>query len=113
MLTLEKLMDSERELATGNGDTYRRIMTDEALFVLPGMVLDAEECARAMDSSPGWDEVVLDDARLLPLEEDCAAVVYSFTGLRGEDRYRAWLSSIYVERDGVPRLVLHQQTPLT
>jgi hypothetical protein len=113
MLTLEKLMASERELATGDGDMYRRVMVEEALFVLPGTVLDAEECARAMDASPGWDEITLDDARLLPLGQDSAAVVYEFTGQRGDDRYRAWLASTYVERDGVPRLVLHQQTPLT
>ncbi|GAA4285666.1 DUF4440 domain-containing protein [Georgenia daeguensis] len=112
MLTLATLLATERELATGTGDTYRRIMRPDALFVLPGMVLDAEGCARAMDVSPGWDGVALTEAQLLPVGADAAALVYTFEGRRGQEVYRATMASTYVEDDGEARLVLHQQTPL-
>lgn len=112
MLNLANLLASERELATGDGDTYRRIMRPDALFVLPGMVLDAEECAKAMDVGPGWDGVALTDAQLLRVGADAASVVYTFEGRRGQEVYRATMASTYVEEDGGVRLVLHQQTPL-
>jgi hypothetical protein len=112
MLSLPTLLASERELATGDGETYRRTMRADALFVLPSMVLDAEECAKAMDVSPGWDGVALTDAQLLPVGADAAAVVYTFEGRRGREVYRATMSSTYVEEDGRAVLVLHQQTPL-
>jgi len=112
MLTLATLLATERELATGDGDTYRRVMRPDALFVLPGMVLDAEGCARAMDVSPGWDGVALTEAQLLPVGADAAALVYTFEGRRGQEVYRATMASTYVEDDGEARLVLHQQTPL-
>jgi hypothetical protein len=112
MLSLATLLASERELATGDGEIYRRTMRADALFVLPGMVLDAEECAKAMDVGPGWDGVALTDAQLLPVGEDAASVVYTFEGRRGQEVYRATMASTYVEEDGRAVLVLHQQTPL-
>ncbi|KAE8763675.1 nuclear transport factor 2 family protein [Georgenia thermotolerans] len=113
MLSLETLMASERELAHGDGATYRRILTEDALVVVPGMVLDVEACARAMDASPGWERVDFTDATLVPVGDGAAAVVYTFEGVRSGTTYRAVLASTYVLRDGVPRLALHQQTPVT
>ncbi|MFH5821503.1 nuclear transport factor 2 family protein [Georgenia sp. AZ-5] len=113
MLTLERLMASEMELAAGDGATYRRVLTENALVVVPGMVLDAEACIKTMDASPPWDSTQFWDAHLVRLTPDSAAVVYTFEGVRGGNTYRAVLSSTYVLRDGVPRLALHQQTQVT
>lgn len=113
MLSLETLMASERELAHGDGAAYRRVLTEDALVVVPGMVLDAEACVRAMDASPGWERVEFADTALVPVGDGAAAVVYTFEGVRSGTTYRAVLSSTYVLRDGVPRLALHQQTPVT
>jgi hypothetical protein len=66
-----------------------------------------------MDASPGWDEVALKGAVLVPVGRDSAALVYRFEGRRGSESYRATMVSTYVERDGVARLALHQQTPST
>jgi hypothetical protein len=113
MLDLETLLAYEKDLVTGDGATYRRILTEDALVVVPGMLLDAEACAKAMEASPGWEHAEFLDAQLVPVSEDCAAVVYTFQGVRGRTRYKAVLSSTYVLRDGVLRLALHQQTPVT
>jgi ketosteroid isomerase-like protein len=106
-------MASEKQLASGDGATYRRVLTEDALVVVPGMVLDTEACVRAMDASPGWDTVSFTDPHLVPVGDGAAAVVYTFDGVRSGTRYRAVLTSTYVLRDGVPRLALHQQTPVT
>ncbi|WP_448073908.1 nuclear transport factor 2 family protein [Georgenia yuyongxinii] len=113
MLDLETLLACERDLAAGDGATYRRVLTEDALVVVPGMLLDAEACARAMGAGPGWEHTEFSEAHLVPVAQDCAAVVYTFQGVRGRTRYKAVLSSTYVLRDGVPRLALHQQTPVT
>ncbi len=112
VLSLDLLLSSERELALGDGRTYRARCAPEALFIVPGMTLDLDRCAEAMDDSPGWDEVEMTDARLVPVGTSAAAVVYRFTGRRGETVYRASMSSVYAVGEDGPRLVLHQQTPL-
>lgn len=111
-LSSRALMAIERELAAGAGATYRRILAADAVVVVPGAVLTAEECVAAMDASPGWDEVDMTDVRHVTVAPGCASVVYTFTGRRGETTYRATLASTYALRDGARRLVLHQQTPL-
>lgn len=108
MALIDELMASEHRLALGSGPEYEATLAEEALVIVPGMVLDARACIDAMNASPGWDRVELTDARLLEAD-GVATVVYTFSGVRGEDRYRAVLSSTY--RLGDRRLILHQQTP--
>ena len=105
-------MASERELAAGRGDVYRRVLAPDAIVVVPGAVLTAEECVRTMDDSAGWDLTTVEDARLIEVAPGCATVVYTFEGVRADTRYTAVLASTYAERDGEVRLVLHQQTPV-
>jgi hypothetical protein len=108
----DTLLALDRELAGGDGDTYRRRLAPEAVVVVPGAVLDRDACIAAMDASPGWDELDLADARAIALGEDAALLTYTFTGRRGESEpYRAVLSSAWVRRDGEWWMVFHQQTP--
>jgi len=101
-------MDIEHRLALGRGAEYREVLADDALIVVPGAVLTASECIAAMDDSPGWDEVTLQDVRMIA-DAATASVVYEFRGQRGETEYTATLASTY--RLPSRRLVLHQQTP--
>ncbi|ROR72997.1 nuclear transport factor 2 family protein [Bogoriella caseilytica] len=108
---LTELLKRERLLATGDGDRYRAMCAPEAIFVLPGMVLNLEQCAAAMDDSPGWDTISITDGQLVPINDGAEAVAYTFEGRRGETTYRASLTSVY-RTDGEPVLLLHQHTPL-
>ena len=101
-------MQLEDRLARGRGAEYRDILAEDALVVVPGAVLTKEECVAAMDELPGWDDVHLDDARLIS-DAAAASVVYEFRGRRGDTEYSATLASTY--RLPGRRLVLHQQTP--
>lgn len=110
---MNELLDLERELAEGDGDTYRGRLAPDALVIVPGQRLDREACAAAIDASPGWDELSLSDATVRELGPDAALVTYRFDGRRGENFvYGALMTSVYTRRDGDWRLQLHQQTPL-
>src|SRR3954453_22219504 len=94
----DHLLGIERELSGGSGDAYRRHLTDDALVIVPpGQTLGRETTVAAMDESPGWDEVSLDDAQLLTLDDGAALITYTFTGRRGEDRYSAVMTSTYAQ----------------
>jgi ketosteroid isomerase-like protein len=109
----ETLLGMERRLAAGDGDTYREVLLDDAIVVVPGMVLDKEACAAAIDAAGRWGETTLDDPALVQPTADVAVLTYRFTGRRGSaDPYVAVMTSVYARRDETWRLVLHQQTPL-
>ncbi|MBO3086470.1 nuclear transport factor 2 family protein [Cellulomonas fengjieae] len=111
MAVVDELMAIENDLALGRGAQYERVLHDDALVVVPGAVLTKDECVRAMDASPGWDEVDLGEPRLVE-SRATATVVYPFVGTRGSRTYRAVLSSTYTRGpDGRWRLLVHQQTP--
>ena len=108
MNLVDELMRIEHRLATGGGADYRKILADEARVIVPGAVLDKSACVAAMEASPGWDEVRLESASIVE-GDGFAAVIYSFTGTRGDTEYAATLASTYRLPDR--KLLLHQQTP--
>lgn len=113
-MTLEDtLLEIEHELAAGSGDAYRRRLADDARVIVPGQALTKDETVAAMDDSPGWDEVAIEDVRLLALGDDGAVLTYRFAGSRGTDfHYAALMSSAYARTPDGWKLRLHQQTPL-
>lgn len=109
----ETLLAYERDLSRGDGDVYRRLLTDDAVVIVPGMTLDKEQTAEAIDESPGWDTVDMTDVQLLRPNGETAVLTYRFSGRRGEQfTYEAQLSSVYVRGGDGWRLLLHQQTPV-
>lgn len=110
----QRLYAIERELGTGDGDAYRRHLTGYAVVVVPGQTLDREGTAKAIDASPGWDEVSFSDERLIELSDDAALLVYRFDGTRSHElSYAALMGSVYVRRADDWKLAFHQQTPLS
>lgn len=113
MSLTDALFALERELAHGDGDTYRRLLTDRAVVVVPGMRLDKAQTVAAMDASPGWDAVAFADEHCSALNEQAALLTYRFRGRRGNDfQYTALMGSVYVLDGEGWRLAFHQQTPL-
>lgn len=106
------LFTIERELAGGSGAQYEARLAADALVVIRGQVLDKTETVAAMNASPGWDEFEFSDERAVEYD-DTVVLSYKFTGTRGDQRYEALLSSVYVSFDQSEWLMaLHQQTPL-
>jgi hypothetical protein len=106
-----ELMAIEDELAGGSGDAYRRHLAEDVVVVVPGMVLDRDSCAAAMDESPGWDEREFSGVRAIALAPGAALLTYRWRSRRGDTVYAAVMSSVYARRDGAWKLVLNQQTP--
>jgi hypothetical protein len=109
---MDDLLAIERELGGGTGDTYRKRLTDDAVVVVPGAAITREQCAFAIDATPGWDEFDIEDARVVPLTDDSAILSYRWSSRRGDDTYEALMSTVYVRRDGEWKVALHQQTPV-
>jgi hypothetical protein len=103
----------ERELGNGDGDTYRRLLTDDAVVVVPGARMSKGQTVDAMDGSPGWDETRFTDERCVRVGESVALLTYRFTGRRADEfEYVALMGSVYVSTEAGWRMAFHQQTPL-
>lgn len=119
-LTLDELLQLERRgwdslCRSEGGAFYGELMTPEAVMVLVnGMVLDRDTVAASLDGAPPWADYRLDDARVIPVGADSAALVYRATATRnGEAPFTALMTSVYRRVDGEPRLALYQQTTIT
>lgn len=108
------LLEIEHALGGGTGDTYREHLTDDAVVVVPGAAISREQCASAIDSTPGWDEFTISDHRLIQASDDSAILTYRWRSTRGDYTYESLMSSVYARQaDGAWKLVLHQQTPVS
>jgi len=86
---------------------------DDALIVVPGMVIDRSTFLGAVAKEEPWSTHHIHDPQVVRLGVDSAALVYEVTARRdGQDEFRGTLTSVYAERGRVWRLVLHQQTPV-
>jgi hypothetical protein len=110
----DTLLEIERALGGGTGDAYRRHLTDDAVVVVPGAAITREQCAFAIDATPGWDSFEISSERVVQLTDESALLTYRWSSRRGDDTYEALMSSVYVKQpSGDWKLALHQQTPVT
>lgn len=90
---------------------YDGVLDEQVSMLLPGglHLTDRDLALQTMGDSP-WDRYELDDVAVTLPGSDVALVTYGAVAHRGEQEYRALVSSLYVRRDGW-RMVFHQQTP--
>jgi hypothetical protein len=112
MTLAQTLFALERELAHGDGETYKRLLTDGAVVVVPAMTMDKAQTVDAMNASSGWDAVGFADKKLTELNDEAALLTYRFLGRRGDVDYKALMGSVYVLTGQGWRLAFHQQTLL-
>lgn len=104
-----------RSLAT-EGDAARRfyasVLRADAVMPLPGgLRIEGREAILASLGSQPWASFQIENAQVIQLASDAAAVVYKATAQRdGGQPYVALICSTYV-RDPDWKLVVHQQTP--
>lgn len=119
--TLDALLELEHagwsSLSDGTGDQfYGRIMTSGAVMVLAnGMVMDRDAVTQALGQSPPWSRYEIEDARLIEIDSDTAALVYQGTGYRdgSNDPFIGAMSSVYTRSTAGWKLALYQQTAVT
>ena len=67
----------------------------------------------SVDHEQPWTSHRIEEPRAIQLTDSAAAIVYRVTAQRvGQPEFAGLLTSVYVEREGRWRLVLHQQTPV-
>jgi hypothetical protein len=88
------------------------VLSDDAVFVVPGMVIDAAQFRDALPDQRPWARYTMSESRIVSTGSESWAVIYRATAQReGEPEYRALMTSVYVRSAGGWKLVLHQQTP--
>ena len=87
-------------------------LADDAVFVVPGMVIDRASFLQALVDEQPWATHEIVDVRTIELSDDVVALVYRVTAQReNQPVFTGLLASVYVQRAGRWQLVLHQQTP--
>ncbi|MEB3983376.1 nuclear transport factor 2 family protein [Mycobacterium sp. 663a-19] len=118
---LDALMELERAgwdslcNATGS-EFYGGAMLPDAVMVLAnGMVMDRDAVVSALSESPPWRAYDIADVRLVQLDDDNAALVYTGTGYRedAEPAFVGAMSSVYHRTQDGWKLALYQQTQIT
>jgi hypothetical protein len=114
-MTLENdLLSIERTLWAAEAEAYRRNLDDRCLIAFTQMagVSSREEIAGSVEGSQRWSDLDLEVVGLLQPTPDVALLTYRASGSRGDESYRALVSSGYARRDDGWKMVFHQQTPL-
>lgn len=109
-LARQELVRLERRLAVEGAPAYTELLHHDALVIVPGAVMNKDECVAAIEASAGWDKVEISPFWYFGTA-DTATIAYRFTGSRGTDGYQAVLVSSYLLDNGLPLLIHHQQTP--
>ncbi|WP_300265552.1 nuclear transport factor 2 family protein [Microbacterium sp.] len=112
---IEREHSGWRSLCDGTGgDFYGDIMTAGGVMILAhGFALTRADVVASLADAPPWERYEIDNARVIPIAEDVASVVYTGRGFRsGEPPFVALMSSTYVREDGRWRLAIYQQTPV-
>jgi ketosteroid isomerase-like protein len=112
-----ELIDLEERFwrSAGNRDSYAAHLADDALHILPGWGLTAENerVLEAVESVDPWEAFRIDDLHVVDLSEGAVALAYTAHARRaGQDEYVAAITSVYRHDAEGWRLVIHQQTPL-
>ncbi len=111
----DRLFQLEEQFWRGDAAFYRRNLADEAVMIFPdpaGVMIKDEICS-SIDASPRWEDVLLEEHRVMELDELAVLLTYRATAARGgELPYVARASSVYVRDGDGWKLAFHQQTPL-
>jgi hypothetical protein len=100
--------------ASGDRDRYEANLAADAVHVFPGWgIADPDRVLSAVEAVEPWETFEIEDAKVVRLGDDAAAIVYHARARRaGQPEYVAAIISVYRRRDDAWELVLHQQTPL-
>lgn len=114
MALQDDLFDLEEKFWTEGAAYYAQHLAPAALMVFPEPtgVLVKDEIASSLQGAR-WSDVLLEEHRLLELDDASALVTYKATAVRdNSEPYIVRASSAYVKDGGEWKLAFHQQTPI-
>ncbi len=102
-----------RALCEGRGGAYYyRVMTRDAVMLVPGRVLDRGTILASLEGVPPWDSYEIHDPRVVRLPGGGGILFYRALATRGGETYDIRMSTTYVRQDGGWGIAAHQQTPV-
>jgi hypothetical protein len=85
-----ELLRLEEAFWKGDADFYKQRLADDSRMVFAQVgPLTKQQAVESIASAPRWSAVRMEDAQLLPLTTDVAALVYRAHALRGVGRLPA------------------------
>mgnify|MGYP003585070585 FL=1 len=112
----ERIWDLERSLWTGDGEHYRELIDEEALFVVPAppFIMTGNAAADSMADTPRWSSVTFSDEQVSRPQEGLIIIAYHAQASSDDDRddYAAHCTTTLRRLSHEEwRVVQHQQTP--
>jgi len=115
MTASHEVLAIERNFWTEGPGFYRENVDATCLVVFKTMsaVMTNAELAATVDSAPRWQDVHMVTKGIVSPQPGVVIVTYRASAARADgQRYVAFVSSGYVNRDGQWKMMFHQQTPL-
>lgn len=112
-MTKEQLLTIERGFWHQGADYYNQHISDNALFIFPGMRLGKADGVNAADAAPRWNQLDLTDEKLMEITKEVAVLTYHAEGRREEQEkpYTGNITTIYRLENSDPKMIFHQHTP--
>jgi hypothetical protein len=110
----EVAWDIERQLWTGGGVAYRRLVDPQCVmaFPAPGGLMRFDAIMASIDKMPRWSSVEMSDRMMTHPAKDVTVLAYKARGRREDEKpYDAFCTSTYWRSGEGWRLVQHQQSP--
>lgn len=112
----DPLWKIEERLWTGDGEDVAAALDPACMMAFPqvGILNGAPAILESLRGAPRWVNIEIKDQTLARPEESLAVLAYRARAKRlgDESAYAAVCTSTYVARQGVWRMVQHQQTPV-
>ena len=110
----DRIWRFEEKLWLGDPDTYRTLIDDECVMVLPAQpyVFDTIAAIEAVAHTPSWAEVEFAERRVQRPEEGLIVIAYRATASRDGEAYTAYCTTSIRRRAHEDWLVVqHSQLP--
>ena len=110
----DRIWRFEEKLWLGDPDTYRTLIDQECVMVLPAEphVFDSDAAIEAVAGTPRWSEVEFSDRRVQRPEEGLIVIAYQAKASRDGEAYQAWCTTTIRRRGHEDWLVVqHSQLP--
>jgi hypothetical protein len=102
-----------RALCEGRAaEYYYRVMTRDAVMLLPGRVIDRGTVLASLEGAAPWDSYEIHDPRVVRLPSGGGILFYRAIAQRGGVSHDIRMSTTYVRQDGGWAVAAHQQTPV-
>ena len=109
----DDLVAMEKKLWSGGQSEYRNTLDNDCLVAFTEMAgVSSRDQIASQAKARRFSDVNIDVDGLLRPTDDVAILTYHVHALREKMPYDAVVSSGYVRRDGVWKMMFHQQTPL-